>query len=354
MKPELRNKLTVAGQNFFSEFGADRISVRTVGAFRSELVRGVLADFILQRRDLGKDCRCALLIHMKQLSPSAEKLVQEYSEQHDPQLRCLVVDDAGNGYLWREGVGQRVKLPAAPVTISKASYRRSSGSLFSPNNQWLWKVLLLGGLESQYWGGPSSENTVDGISRLAEVAGKPQPSVSRFVQLAESENYLVREGRRLRVQRIPELLEQWAYFQLNEPDSALSVCSLYPGEDLDDILPRMREAGAVLGGHAAADALHLSISNVRRGHLYVRDFDRACQELEVAECGPSEESFRLVYPKAEEAIFHAATKGVQGSAVCDVLQVYLDVYLDPARGREQADHIFEKVLAPHWDKRQCH
>jgi len=36
----------------------------------------------------------------------------------------------------------------------------------------------------------------------------------------------------------------------------------------------------------------------------------------------------------------------------DILQVYVDLFPDPARGREQADHLLERVLEPHWEKRQ--
>jgi hypothetical protein len=50
-------------------------------------------------------------------------------------------------------------------------------------------------------------------------------------------------------------------------------------------------------------------------------------------------------PENKEAVFRA-TMQHQGVPVSDILQVWLDVSNHPARGTEQADQIWKRILAP--------
>jgi hypothetical protein len=53
----------------------------------------------------------------------------------------------------------------------------------------------------------------------------------------------------------------------------------------------------------------------------------------------------LLRPKHSRAVFGGITR-LDGLPVCDILQVYLDLYHLPDRGREQADFVYEQMLAP--------
>lgn len=58
--------------------------------------------------------------------------------------------------------------------------------------------------------------------------------------------------------------------------------------------------------------------------------------------------FSLVVQPHNESVFRAVVD-VDGVWVCDVLQCYFDVRFSYARGREQADYIYERVLQPHFE-----
>ena len=213
-------------------------------------------------------------------------------------------------------------------------------------------MLLLDGLAPRYWGGPNSDGGVRGVSQLAELADKPQSSVSQFVHVAESEGYLVRDPRGIRIQRIRQLLAQWGYYLLNHPDRSFRVKSLYPGEGVSDALRRIsRVAGAAVGGHAAAHAHGVAVVSVERARVFVPDVRDAIEQLQVVESDVSEDAFRLLVPKASDAVFGGAVRHGE-SPVVDILQVYLDLFGDPVRGREQAEHVLERVLEPHWERCQ--
>jgi hypothetical protein len=50
-------------------------------------------------------------------------------------------------------------------------------------------------------------------------------------------------------------------------------------------------------------------------------------------------------PLARESVFSGIVQA-DGLPICDVLQVWLDVSSHPARGKEQADVIYRRVIKP--------
>jgi hypothetical protein len=50
-------------------------------------------------------------------------------------------------------------------------------------------------------------------------------------------------------------------------------------------------------------------------------------------------------PGNHESIFRGAVRN-DGVPVCDILQIWLENAQHPSRGREQADIIWRKILAP--------
>ena len=52
---------------------------------------------------------------------------------------------------------------------------------------------------------------------------------------------------------------------------------------------------------------------------------------------------------APDSVFGGAVTA-HGLMVVDALQCYLDVSSSAARGQEQAQHIFERVLSPHFQE----
>jgi hypothetical protein len=334
----------------FPDVKASGVVALSMGAYRQDALRGALADFILRagKADAGSP-PSALAVLLRRFSPSAAAVVGEYAKRFLPELRCVIADEGGKGFVYAGG--QCTTMGASRVRPQRGlgQPQAHAGSLFSPNHQWFLKILLLDGMEPKYWGGPQSRGGVLGISHLAELSSKPQPSASRFAALAEAEGYLVRAAGGLRLQRIPQLVECWAYHRFNHPDPALRVSSLYPGENIHDVVRRLRGCdGVAVSGHLAAHALGLGGSTADSARVFVRKIDAALERLDLVASSTGKDTFSLVCPQATESVFGGSVDN-EGLRLADVLQVYLDLYFDPARGREQAQQVFDRVLSPHWE-----
>jgi hypothetical protein len=97
-------------------------------------------------------------------------------------------------------------------------------------------------------------------------------------------------------------------------------------------------------GHLACRAYGVTHSEARSVQLYVPD-DRAAY-LDALQLVPSENPaapVRLLTPRRPRSVW-TGVRTVDGVAVCDVLQVYLDLYHLADRGREQAEFLYERVL----------
>jgi hypothetical protein len=104
---------------------------------------------------------------------------------------------------------------------------------------------------------------------------------------------------------------------------------------------------ACLALFEAAEALGIGFVHAAQPYMYVEGLNAdVLQELGVSE--HTEEIRPDLYirvPSTRESVFRGAVeKG--GVPISDILQVWLDVSQHPARGQEQADLIWRKILAP--------
>lgn len=337
---------------------AESIRLRVLDLFREDIFRGLLADAILHRLQPNalpaeEGPPAAIAILLSRFSTKAVDLARQYVKAHDPSLPWVVMDVRGRIAYSAERQVQEAKVE--PLR-SREDYHASSDAprrMFSPNNQWLLKVLLLSGIGSKRWGGP--DLAVDGysLSNLSDLAGKPQSSVSLFLGLAERQGWLNRKSERLVMLRIPQLLDQWSYHLRNNPDPSIPVASIYPGEEWEAVLERLRGRGdAVIGGHAGAHLMGLGAGNVDIPHIHVRHLASGLKDLDLAEVPQDRAIAILSQPKAVDAVFRGAVIDHKGLPLADILQVYLDVRLCMARGEEQAEYIYERALAPFFRERQ--
>jgi hypothetical protein len=104
---------------------------------------------------------------------------------------------------------------------------------------------------------------------------------------------------------------------------------------------------ACIGLFAAARALGLGHAQGVPVHIYVNAFRLdALKRAGLVKAEPSDRvDVVLRVPSSRESVFRGAVK-VDGLPVSDVLQVWLDVSAHPARGREQADVIYRRVIKP--------
>jgi hypothetical protein len=348
--------LSRQAQRLMPHLPSAAVRLRVLDVFRADLFRGLLADAILHRlrpaaaRQEGVP-PAAIAILLSRFSTKAVELARQYIAAFCPSLDWLVMDVKGRASYSLQGQVQERRVEPfrhEPLGEGFATPKR----LFSPNNQWFLKVVLLAGMDSRYWGGPV-QSRINGVSDLARLAGKPQPSASTFWQVAEEQGWLSRESEGFVMHRVSKLLELWSYHLHNNPDRALPVASIYPGEGAEELLQRLRGAeDVVISGHYGAYALGLGIASVRTLRVYVRDLDASLQRFSLAKAPADRAVAILAQPRAADAVFKGAVAAGNGLRLADIVQIHLDVRASMARGEEQADHIYERVLAPYLRERQ--
>lgn len=75
--------------------------------------------------------------------------------------------------------------------------------------------------------------------------------------------------------------------------------------------------------------------------------DMPVLQVKLEEAAPSESNLVLVSPYYSVAARYDS-RALEGFPVVSDVQLYLDLRLYPIHGEEQAQHLFEKRLAPKW------
>ena len=250
--------------------------------------------------------------------------------------------------------------------IQSAKFRARAPQLFSDLNQWMLKVLLAPRIPESYLS--ASRGHYQGASQLAEAAGVSVMSAFRFVEEFSKEGFLEQNSGRLRVVRSKELMNRWQAagqrrvpeipmrWILNKGNDALadavrSYISAGPSlphgrRDLESELYSARPR-ICLGLFAAAEALGVGFVHGVAPYLYLERMSQdALESLGLTSNGAEQHAnINIRIPGNRESVFRGAV--VKDSVPSsDILQVWLDVGQFPSRGREQADLIWRRVLAP--------
>jgi hypothetical protein len=241
--------------------------------------------------------------------------------------------------------------------------RSRAPQLFSDLNQWILKILLAPGIPEEYLAAPRGHYY--GASQLAEAAGVSVMSAFRFVDQFSKEGFLDQPSGRLRIVRSNELVKRWQAasqqrileipmrWVLNRGNEALpnALRSFLPAEALSSAGKRKPHLPswprACLGLFAAAEALGLGFVRGVQPYLYLeRMSEDIVENLGLSARGADQQADIYVrIPGNRESVFRGAVvkEGVPSS---DIVQVWLDVSQHPSRGKEQADLIWKRVLAP--------
>jgi len=229
------------------------------------------------------------------------------------------------------------------------------------------KVLLAPGIPELYLSAPRGH--YQGASELAEAAAVSIMSAFRFIEEFSKAGFLEEEHQGLRVVRIEELMNRWlpanqrsvsevgVRWVLRGKKNALwdAVRSYVRSEEKQPHKLRKSQdqrsfhhrPRACLALFAAAEALGLGFVHGVQPYLYVERIEPRILE-KFGFSGSSVDVDPDVYvrvPKNDESVFRAVVVN-DGVPICDILQVWLDVAQHPSRGREQADLIWRKILAP--------
>ena len=322
------------------------VECKAMNLYRAADFRAVIGDAILRfRHNKPNACsakeRLMIAFLMQRMSRKAEADLKEYAHNYFPGLQWIILAEDGSGVIHLGEQEERVSVAPLEDRIHR-DHGADRGSLFSPNNQWLFKVLLLSGMDSKYWGGPSKRP--NSVSELANVAGVPQPSVSSFVKMAKQEGFLKEDGKGFLVQHHQELLDDWGHALKNRMRYAKGLRSVYPNEPVDNILLKLRSycrnshndsvsVRIALGGHMGCHLLGLGRSNMQQVRLYAEGGVKGLlSALDLVEEPEAAAQIVLVVQPKNASVFRGAVE-VDGVRVCDILQCYFDVRFSYARGK---------------------
>jgi hypothetical protein len=225
---------------------------------------------------------------------------------------------------------------------------------FSDLNQWMLKVLLADRLPPQLLSAP--REPVRNAHQLAILSKVSVPSASRFVAYMKREGWLAVDERRVELLRLEELMRRWSAFNA-KPVQEIRAKWLLPAKDpvaqLDRGMAALHERGGADGSRAcvalfaAAERLGYAHARGVMQHVYY-DGDPGWV-LEALGAVPALENegadMALRRPAFRESTFRGMVVR-DGVPVSDVLQVWLDVASQPARGQEQAEHMWRRVIMP--------
>jgi hypothetical protein len=246
-----------------------------------------------------------------------------------------------------------------PGIISRGSRSYGAGEAapklsFGDLDQWLIKVLVFAPSQAHLWGGPRGH--VRNPLQLAKLAEVSPPLVYRWAAAMEVSGYLEKRPRRVLSLRNPDgLLAEWrGRYRLDDneripckPIFAQRVDEPYVKEFLG-LLRKMKGSAQsyALSGHQACRFYRARHSAARSIHLYVRENLAVLMEaLQLAPDPSPAAPIVLLLAKHRRSVFGGAAR-IDGVVVCDVLQVYLDLYHLHDRGREQADFLYDRVVGP--------
>ena len=187
-----------------------------------------------------------------------------------------------------------------------------------------------------------------GIRELAEKIGLDPGYVSRMAKSLSESGYASRVSGKLKIRSPKEILDDWvrAYdLKRNEHHRFFILAS-----DVKSILRRLQEinipqkcnyalsvqAGAgLVAPHAVYKEVHLYVSDDEGIEFFKKELD-----LKDADQGAN---LVLMRPYYKYSVFYDSRE-LEGLRVVSDIQLYLDLYGYPVRGREQAEHLYDKRL----------
>jgi len=332
------------------------VEIKRASEGRPDRLIPLISQAILQAqvaaRKYGLQVSPLAVVCAPRISESAAAQIREFAAANAPDVSVGVFDVEG----YRSFVGPGLEVlnqKRQSLSRNMMMHREQPKiDLFSGINQWLLKVML--------------------APRIPEASGVSIMSAFRFVKQLQEEGFLHESEESLQLVRVEHLMQRWQaanpslrelrmrwLIRSDAPDAlnaAVRQLLLNPN------LPRARhfiKAGpnsvkrsgspirVCAALFSAAELLGLNFVHGAPRHLYVEEPNPELFQLlglVSAREGESVDVFVRV-PAARASIFRAAVD-VGGVPASDVLQVWLDVGAHPARGRDQADEIWRRILAP--------
>jgi len=187
-----------------------------------------------------------------------------------------------------------------------------------------------------------------GIRELAEKIRLDPGYVSRMAKSLSESGYASRAGGKLKIRSPKEILDDWVRAYDLKRNELHRFFVLAP--DVKSILQRLRkidvprkveyalsvQAGASLvAPHAVYREVHMYVGNSEGIEFFKKELD-----LKEADQGAN---LVLMMPYYKHSVFYDSRQ-IEDLRVVSDIQLYLDLYGYPVRGREQAEHLYDKRL----------
>jgi hypothetical protein len=345
------------------------VEVKSAPEGRRDRLLPLLAQAILQARAFAErnsePVAPLAVVGARSVSEALVRDLSRFVQEYAPDAAVGLVDM--EGFQWFRGPGLESSLNAPRARAARRLRVRAPAAvgshLFSDLNQWMLKVLLAPEIASDLLNAPRGEYR--NVSELAAASNVSVMSAFRFVRQLRQEGFLDESHPVLSLVRLEELLRRWQS-ESQRPARDVPMRWILQGDasrQLRDALraqapeseaspARSRRAVAppqrlCLGLFAGADALGFGFVLGVAPLVYLERLEPGVLErlglsLEAPAASPD---VYIRVPEARESVFRGAVRR-DGVPVSDVIQVWLDAGVYPARGPEQSNLIYRKVLQP--------
>jgi len=309
------------------------------------------------------------IVGANHMPESVAEDAKRFLQERAPDVAVGLVDLEGFRLFAGHGLESLNSPRRSEKHIRAPKLRAGAPQLFSDLNQWMLKVLVAPRIPESLLSAPRGH--YQGASQLAAAAGVSVMSAFRFVEELSKEGFLESGEGSLRLVRLRELLNRWQAasqrrvlevpmrWVLHRGEKALrSALRSYQSKekisarDSDGLVSSLRPR-VCIGLFEAAEALGIGFVRGVQPYIYVERLNAAAlQGLGLSENAEGQGADIYVrVPGNRESVFRGLVEK-NGVPVCDILQVWLDVGQHPARGKEQAEVIWRKILAPAFESYQ--
>jgi Holliday junction resolvase len=322
------------------------VEVKASSEARPDRVIPLLSQAILQAQAYARArsrARPLAVVYVGEASPSLLKHVREFSKNFASDVAIGVISESGIQSFLGEGL-EELSVESPLVRKEPAKPPRRASHIFSDLNQWMLKMLLAPEIPERLLAAPRAEYR--NVSELAHASKVSIMSAFRFVQQLRDDGFLDESYPRLKLVRRSDLFHRWQAAALRSPPE-MPMRFLIRGSAQAQLRELVSRHQACLGLFAAAEALQVGHVKGIPPYVYVPKLQRldrgVLKELVLSSPGDPVDLI-LRQASAPQSVFRGAVQ-LDGMAVSDVLQVWLDVSAHPSRGKEQAELIHRKILS---------
>ena len=298
------------------------------------------------------------------IEDSVAEELRHFVRAHAPDVALGVIDSEGLRRFWGEGLEDlnAERPPEMRERVLKSD--DSAAHLFSDLNQWLLKVLIGQRLPQELIQVPRGE--FRNASQLANAAGVSVMSAFRFLRQLEDEGFMNSSANGLRIGNLERLLSRWQAAML-KPQREIPYRRIIRGASDERLMESVRvylesvdqryeasvdnqgpyrpQVRLCVGGFLAASWLgfgHVSgVPPLLYSERISSELPRKLGLARIEDNRPADVFIKI--PAFKESVFRASVNK-RGVPMSDILQIWLDSSINPARGEEQATLIKSRVF----------